>query len=156
MFEVIGIVYMILLALFGFISWPFFIFMTLFIYTFALAFSTFALLFEEISFHRYKKLSDIFKLMVTAYLEPIVFHPINVFWSIRGNIDYYLGKKSWGRMDRVGFGVNREISVAHEEDKEELKERRALGLVIAIAIVITSYSIHYTKLYDVEGNFFEQ
>ena len=43
------------------------------------------------------------RLFVTALLEPIIFHPLTVCWSIKGNIDLILGKKSWGEMSRVGF-----------------------------------------------------
>jgi hypothetical protein len=40
---------------------------------------------------------------VAGFLEPILFHPLTVYWSIRGNIDYLRGIRSWGKMDREGF-----------------------------------------------------
>lgn len=64
---------------------------------------TYALLFEELTFHKYKKKSDIFKLWLTAHLEPIIYHPLTVVWALKGNIDYLRGKKGWGKQERVGF-----------------------------------------------------
>jgi len=41
--------------------------------------------------------------VLTGILEPIFYHPFVVFWSIRGNIDYMRGIRTWGRMEREGF-----------------------------------------------------
>jgi hypothetical protein len=37
-------------------------------------------------------------------LEPILYHPKTVKWSIKGNIDHFTGNnKGWGEMTRKGF-----------------------------------------------------
>jgi len=42
--------------------------------------------------------------MVTAWIEPFLYHPLVVYWGIRGNIDYFIRKKkTWGNMTRTGF-----------------------------------------------------
>ena len=101
--EFIGLVYFVLLAIFGQPNWSFFFLLLAFVYTFAISMSTWAILFEEMTFHKYKQKREIFKLVLTGILEPIFFHPLTVYWSVRGNIDYLRGVRSWGKMDREGF-----------------------------------------------------
>ena len=102
--EVFGIVYFIILLFAGSIDWNFFLLMLGFVYSFAMAFSTWALLFEELTYHKYPRKTDILKLFVTAHLEPLIYHPLQVYFAVRGNIDYFRGKRGWGNMQRVGFG----------------------------------------------------
>jgi poly-beta-1,6-N-acetyl-D-glucosamine synthase len=101
--EFIGLVYFALLAVFGDPNWSFFLLLLAFVYTFAISMSTWAVLFEEMTFHKYKSKMDVMYLIITGLLEPIFYHPLTVFWSIRGNIDYLRGVRSWGKMDREGF-----------------------------------------------------
>jgi hypothetical protein len=101
--EFIGLIYFILLAIFGQPNWAFFFLLLAFVYTFAISMSTWAVLFEEMTYHKYKQKREIFSLVLTGILEPILFHPLTVYWSVRGNIDYLRGVRSWGKMDREGF-----------------------------------------------------
>lgn len=102
--ELAGIIYFIIIALMGQPNWPFFYVMLFFVYFFAITFSTYAILFDHLAFHRYKEKWMIVKLILTAWIEPIFYHPLNVYWALRGNIDYFiLKKKGWGNMTRVGF-----------------------------------------------------
>jgi hypothetical protein len=43
------------------------------------------------------------KEITSALLEPLIFHPITVYFAILGNIHFLRGKKSWGEMTRKGF-----------------------------------------------------
>jgi cellulose synthase/poly-beta-1,6-N-acetylglucosamine synthase-like glycosyltransferase len=102
--EFMGLVYFILLAFFGDPNWPFFFVLLFFVYFFSIVFSTYAILYDHLAFHRYKKRRMIAKLIVTAWLEPFFFHPFVVYWAIQGNFDYFIRKKSgWGQMTRTGF-----------------------------------------------------
>lgn len=102
--EFLGIVYFIVIAILGSPNWPFFFVMLFFVYSFAITFSTYAILYDVLSYNRYKKKSMIIKLLLTAWIEPILFHPLVVYWALRGNIDYFIRKKrTWGNMSRVGF-----------------------------------------------------
>jgi poly-beta-1,6-N-acetyl-D-glucosamine synthase len=102
--EIMGIIYFIVIAAFGEPNWPFFYVMIFFVYFFSITFSTYAILFDHMAYHRYKKKRMIIKLILTAWIEPLFFHPLVVYWSLRGNFDYFiLKKKSWGKMTRVGF-----------------------------------------------------
>ena len=97
-----GIVYTIYLAIMGSLNLPFFLLLFLFVYSFAVTLTTWAVLFEEITFHKYRKKRDVFKLIATAFVEPF-FYPVHTYFAVRGNIDVMRGKKSWGKAERSGF-----------------------------------------------------
>lgn len=102
--EVLGVLYFMTIAFLGEPNWPFFYIMLFFVYFFSVTFSTYAILFDHLAYHRYKKKRMIFKLILTSWLDPVFYHPLVVYWGIRGNIDYFIRKKkSWGKMTRVGF-----------------------------------------------------
>jgi poly-beta-1,6-N-acetyl-D-glucosamine synthase len=102
--ELIGLAYFALIAFLGQPNWPFFFVLLFFVYFFSIVFSTYAILYDHLAFHRYKKRRMIIKLIITAWIEPFLFHPFVVFWALRGNFDYFIRKKSgWGQMTRTGF-----------------------------------------------------
>jgi biofilm PGA synthesis N-glycosyltransferase PgaC len=101
--EVVGIIYFILVILMGFVNWPFFFLLIGFAYLFAITYSTWAIVFEEFTYARYRQKRDIVRLLMIALLEPIFYHPINVWFALAGNYYYLTGNKSWGKMERKGF-----------------------------------------------------
>ena len=112
--EFLGYTYFIFLLIYGAVDWPFFLLLLAFVYTFAVMISSFAILYEEKTFHKYKSRKDVLNLLLTAFLEPFFYHPRTVWWAIRGNIDYLFGVRSWGKMERSGFGIS----------KKELKKQK--------------------------------
>lgn len=115
--EMFGILYFLIMAFLGIVNWDFFFLMLGFVYTFAIAFSSWAILFEELTFHRYERKTHIAKLFLVALLEPIIFHPRTVIWAVKGNIDYMRGKQSWGTMVRKGFNKEGEAEKTKKEEK---------------------------------------
>lgn len=102
--EFIGLLYFTIIAILGEPNWPFFFVLFFFVYFFSIAFSTYAILYDHLAFHRYKKRRMIAKLVLTAWIEPFLFHPFVVYWALCGNFDYFIRKKSgWGQMTRSGF-----------------------------------------------------
>jgi len=101
--EAIGIIYVIMVILIGTPNWPFFIILMGFTYFFAIVFSAWSILFEEFSFPRYRRNRDILKLILISLIEPIVYHPFNVWFALKGNYHYFTGVRSWGKMERKGF-----------------------------------------------------
>lgn len=101
--EMAGILVAVLLAAFGFMSMSFFVIMLALVFIFSYMYSAFSILYEELSYHQYNKKKDLLKLFLSALIEPFVYHPMNLWWSIKGNIDFLTGKKSWGEMTRKGF-----------------------------------------------------
>ena len=87
----------------GRLNWPFFLLLTGFVYFFAVSLSIWSVLFEEITFHKYEKRRDVLRLIGTAFLEPIFYHPMVMLMSIKGNVDKLLKRNSWGKMEKKGF-----------------------------------------------------
>lgn len=106
--EVTGYIYMIYLILVGTINWPFFLFLFAFAYLFGVSFSIYAILYEELTYHKYENLGQILRLVLVAFFEPVSYHYCSVYFALRGNLSYLLGNKSWGNMTRKGF--NEEIN----------------------------------------------
>jgi len=101
--ELSGVVFMICQLFLGNLNIPFAILLLSAVYAFSFMISMTGLLAEEFSYHPYRRKRDILKLVFAALIEPLVFHPRVVWWSIRGNIDLIKGKKAWGDMSRQGF-----------------------------------------------------
>ncbi|MEO9967838.1 MAG: glycosyltransferase [Reichenbachiella sp.] len=101
--EALGVIYFLILVVAGQVFWSSALTLILVAYTLSIFFSLCALLAEELSFAKYEKKSDLWKMFITAMLEPILYHPKTVYWSLKGNYDLLMGKKSWGKMVRTGF-----------------------------------------------------
>jgi len=101
--EMLAFVYLIIMAFLGILNIELFITLFFVIYTFAIMYSTSAILFEELSYHQYKKKRDIIRLLMTALVEPVLIHPLTVYYAIRGNLDLMTGVRNWGDMQRKGF-----------------------------------------------------
>ncbi len=102
--EFLGILWFIFLVIIGRLNWPFFLLLFGFVYFFAVSLSIWSVLFEEITFHKYEKRRDVLRLVGTAFLEPLFYHPIVMLMTIKGNIDKILNRNKWGKMERKGFG----------------------------------------------------
>ena len=61
---------------------------------------------EEMTFHRYPKVSDVMALMGAAFLENFGYRQLGAVWRVMGFIRYF-GKHgtAWGRMTRKGFAT---------------------------------------------------
>ncbi|MDR3716835.1 MAG: glycosyltransferase [Puia sp.] len=105
--EFAGIAGLLLSALFGFLNWSVFFALLGFIVSFGFLYSIFAILMEVLTYNQYKQSKDILRLVLTAILEPVLFHPFVVWSAIRGNIDLLRKKNSWGEMTRQGFVVKK-------------------------------------------------
>ena len=101
--EFLGILWFIFLVITGKLNWPFFLLLTGFVYFFAVSLSIWAVLFEEVTFHKYEKRRDVLRLIGTAFLEPVFYHPLVMLMTIKGNIDKLFKINTWGKMERKGF-----------------------------------------------------
>ena len=104
--EFTGFCAFLIFCLLGLMDWPFFFALLGFIFSFGFLYSTFAILMEVLTYNQYKRGRYIFQLILTAFIEPIVFHPFVVWSAVRGNIDLLRKKNSWGEMTRKGFQPN--------------------------------------------------
>jgi poly-beta-1,6-N-acetyl-D-glucosamine synthase len=101
--EFMGLLITLIFVLLGILNWKFFFILLLFVYTFAAMFSVLALLSEELTYHKYHRLKDFFKLLGAALIEPLYFHPLAVYAALIGYWEKFRGKKTWGEMTRQGF-----------------------------------------------------
>ena len=97
-----GFVYTVYLAIAHKLNLPFFFLLFLFVYTFAVSLSVWAVLFEEITFHKYPRKRDVLRLLVSSLVEPF-FYPIHTWFAVIGNIEAIGGKRGWGKAKRSGF-----------------------------------------------------
>ena len=97
-----GFLYTIYLISAGLLNWSFFLLLFLFVYSFAVCLSTWAVLFEEITFHKYERKRDVLLLLSTAFIEPF-YYPVHTYFAVIGNIQALLRKKGWGSAVRKGF-----------------------------------------------------
>jgi cellulose synthase/poly-beta-1,6-N-acetylglucosamine synthase-like glycosyltransferase len=94
--------YIILIALQQ-IDWIYALILLIFIYSFAVAITTLSLVWNQIIFKHYKW-HEVMHLCFTAFWEPLIYHPIVLFASLKGYFVQLSGKQhSWGDMQRKGF-----------------------------------------------------
>lgn len=101
--EFFGLLSFVFFVLLGLIHWSFFLSLLIFIYSFGFLYSVFAILMEVLTYNQYKRTKDVLLLVLTAFLEPFIFHPFVVWSAIKGNIDLLQKKNSWGEMTRQGL-----------------------------------------------------
>ena len=102
--EFAGILYYIYLVLFRAINWEYAIIMLVFVYTFSVAITITSVLWDEITRKQYSSKSQVMKLCTAAFLEPFVYHPLVLFFALRGNFFFFSKRKlEWGDMIRQGF-----------------------------------------------------
>ena len=101
--EASGLIYTLILAFFGLISWTYFIALLLTVFTFSAMFSIAAVLVEERTYHQYKGKTDMLKLVWVGITEPFLYHPFVVWWALKGNYLLLKGESGWGAMTRTGF-----------------------------------------------------
>ncbi len=101
--EAIGLIIMIFLIFTYSINWKTFWILFLAIYAFSFTLSTFVIFYDYKAGGSYNKSVSYLKLVVAALFEPIVYHPMIVFFSLTGYYNYLTNKTaSWGVMVRKG------------------------------------------------------
>ena len=103
MIELIGLISYSYLIFTGKINFEFSLLLLAFVFFFSVMITTISILWEEYTNQVYKSKKEIFKLLLVIFLEPIFFHPIVVYASIKGNLSLLFGtKNAWGNMGRMG------------------------------------------------------
>jgi cellulose synthase/poly-beta-1,6-N-acetylglucosamine synthase-like glycosyltransferase len=104
--EFTGVLFYIYLIVTGQINWPFAIILIVFVYTYSVMITTLALLWDQITFKYYKTWGETIGLCLMAFLEPFIYHPLIMFFAIKGYFNFITGRKHvWGNMQRQGFGM---------------------------------------------------
>ncbi|MBC7553384.1 MAG: glycosyltransferase family 2 protein [Taibaiella sp.] len=104
--EFTGILYYIYLIVSGQIMWVYAIILIVFVYTYSVMITTLALLWDQITFKYYKTWGEVIGLCLMAFLEPFLYHPLILFFALKGYFNFVTGRKHvWGNMQRQGFGA---------------------------------------------------
>jgi hypothetical protein len=103
--QVIGIIYTVVLLFFGLANAMVMITLLLFVLTFSIMYSLFAVLFEAYTFHKYHGMGYVGQSILFVFLEMLFYQPLNMYFALTGNFDFFFRKKKkgWGVMTRTGF-----------------------------------------------------
>lgn len=103
--ELTGILYYIYIVATGQINWQYATVLLVFVYLYSVMITTFAILWDQMTYRYYKTWGEVLGLAMMAFLEPLIYHPLIVFFAIRGYYFFITGRKHvWGNMQRQGFG----------------------------------------------------
>ncbi|WP_196809456.1 hypothetical protein [Gillisia sp. JM1] len=102
--EFFGLLSLIVFTILGLINWNIAILFFVCVYLLGCIFSTISIFIYVKNFKHYTTGKEVVELLLAAYLEPFIYHPILVLGQIQGYYKKILGVKSgWGNMDRKGF-----------------------------------------------------
>ncbi len=103
--EFTGILYYIYLIVTDQVNWHYAVILLVFVYLYAIMITTLAVLWDQLTYRYYNTWREVVGLSLMAFLEPLIYHPLIVFFALRGYFHFLTGKKhSWGNMQRQGFG----------------------------------------------------
>jgi cellulose synthase/poly-beta-1,6-N-acetylglucosamine synthase-like glycosyltransferase len=100
--EVTGFATVLLAALFGALSWTFFLQFVLFGYGFATVISIGSVLQEELTYKRYNDWQDVARLVSYCFLEHFPYRQLHVMWRLQGLWQYFRGDMAWRPLKRQG------------------------------------------------------
>ncbi|MEO8171585.1 MAG: glycosyltransferase [Sediminibacterium sp.] len=102
--EFLGIICYIYLIISHLINWPFALVLLLFVYTFSILVTLLSILWDQLVMRRYK-VKEVLKLCLFALIEPVVYHPMVMWFALTGYAkQFFKAKSHWGKMERKGFG----------------------------------------------------
>ena len=101
--EAVGLGALVFGLFFGVVDWTFAGLFYLTAYGLGTALTSFTLILEDLSFHRYDTFRDRVLLFSWAMLENLGYRQITVYWRLRGLWKFLRGRKDWGVMERKGF-----------------------------------------------------
>lgn len=62
-----------------------------------------AIIIDQFTFRKYRRISDLLKLILGAFIEHFGYRQIHLFWRVKGIYRWLVGKQQWGEMKRKGF-----------------------------------------------------
>lgn len=103
--EFTGVLYYIYLIITAQINWDYAIVLLIFVYLYSVMITTMALWWDQITYRYYKTWREVVGLGMMAFIEPLIYHPLIVWFALKGYYNFITGRKhTWGNMQRQGFG----------------------------------------------------
>ena len=102
--EFFGFITFLYQAFTGVVNWPSALVIFLALYMFCIVLSSVVMFYDYITGGSFNKVTSYFRVMGAAMLEPFLFHPFIVVFSLKGYVDYIFNTTAkWGEMRRRGF-----------------------------------------------------
>lgn len=101
--ELFGYVFVPFSYAFGFLNVPFMLLFMLVAILLGSALSVAAVLLDELSFRRFPKAAQLFRLIWYGLIENFGYRQLTTWWRTKAFVDYWRGNQSWGKMERKGF-----------------------------------------------------
>ncbi|BAV07902.1 Glycosyltransferase, catalytic subunit of cellulose synthase and poly-beta-1,6-N-acetylglucosamine synthase [Filimonas lacunae] len=112
--EFSGIVYFLYHVFFSTVNWEFAAILLVFVYIFSVFITNVALLWDQLTFRHYRGWRSIIGLCITAFAEPFIYHPLSLFFTLKGYLSHITGRKhTWGNMQRRGFQQQAPVTFSH-------------------------------------------
>ncbi len=119
--EITGYVVFVISYFLGIISLNFAVAFFTAVFLYGVVLSTLSVCLEELSFKKYKKVKHLIILMVAALLENFGYRQMTAFWRFKGFIEFYMGKRDWGKMEKEGLGMKNKEAPVKQFETYQLK-----------------------------------
>jgi hypothetical protein len=81
--------------------------------------SSIVIIWDQMTFKYYNTTREVLTLFLTAFIEPILYHPMIAFFSLKGYFSYITSRElAWGTMTRQGFDSDEDKKKKKQEEKE--------------------------------------
>lgn len=78
------------------------------VYIMSVLLSCFSVVVYHLYFNKYNSFKDFWLFIKAAWLEPFIYHPRVLKWSLKGFYDFFIKKSvGWGEMKRTGFNTSK-------------------------------------------------
>lgn len=112
--EATGLLYLLYHVITGTVNPLWALILFAFVYLYTLLITTLALLWDQLTFRHYRSWRVVTGLFLTSLAEPFVYHPLSVFFTLKGYLQHMTGKKHhWGNMQRRGFKQEHRLLLHH-------------------------------------------
>ncbi|MFM9987175.1 glycosyltransferase family 2 protein [Flavobacterium sp.] len=102
--ELLGVIVLTVDILFFSVNYEFLFIVSVFVYLFYTTITLISIYLDQLVHRQYSSIRELSTLIIMVFLEPILYHPINVYASLKGYIHFLTNKeKKWGAMTRQGF-----------------------------------------------------
>lgn len=102
--EILGLIVLTIDLLFFNINYEFLLISSTFVYLFYISITLISVFLDQLIYKHYTGIKEVLILIVMIFIEPFVFHPLNVYASIKGYWHFLRQKEQkWGVQTRQGF-----------------------------------------------------
>ena len=102
--ETLGIIYLLFLIVQDAVNWSMAGYIFLYSYSFTIMIGTLAIVMDNYVQKQYKTTKEILKLWLMIFIEPFIYHPILMYFSLKGYFNFLTSREmEWGTMTRQGY-----------------------------------------------------